>query len=193
MNLPTDDLSKNIIKYIMRDLKEPCNWIQFNNDVLVEESELGKRWIRQISKDISNYIYTSRVESIDMSGEFEGFFDGSAKPNPGIIKIGGFIKDATGKIVFQYSEEKGHGTNNEAEYMSFIRLINEVVYLGIKNIKIYGDSALVVNQVNRTWKAKDERMKAYRTKALYLLHYIHEWRLKHIKRGLNTEADLLTR
>ena len=123
----------------------------------------------------------------------EGYFDGSAKPNPGMMKIGGFIRSLDRSTINEYSSKLGHGTNNEAEYLSLIKLLNNALELGILKIKIYGDSALVVNQVNRTWKAKDERMKAFRDEALSKLAKFHEWRLEHVKRDLNMEADFLTR
>jgi len=125
---------------------------------------------------------------------YEGFFDGSAKPNPGVMTIGGFIRRNPGSTtIHNYSQEIGYGTNNEAEYLSFIKLLNEIIKQNIQKIRLYGDSALVVNQVNRTWKAKDARMRTFRTESLLLLDRIQEWRLKHIKRGLNMEADALTR
>jgi ribonuclease HI len=133
-----------------------------------------------------------KVKNNDMSF-YEGYFDGSAKPNPGMMKIGGFIQTSDKKVVNQFSAKLWHGTNNEAEYLSFLRLLNEALKQDIKKIRLYGDSALVVNQVNLTWKAKDERMRAFRNEAILLLDRFHEWRLEHIKRGLNMEADFLTK
>ena len=54
--------------------------------------------------------------------KYTAYFDGSAKPNPGMMKIGGLVKDETGTIKGEYSKELGHGTNNEAEYLSLIIL-----------------------------------------------------------------------
>jgi len=124
---------------------------------------------------------------------YRGYFDGSAKPNPGIMTIGGLIKNPDSTVLHSYSEELSHGTNNEAEYLSFLRLLNNILERGIKQIQIYGDSILVVNQVNGKWKAKDSRMKTYRNQALKMLVHIPEWKLQHVKRELNKEADLLTR
>jgi len=123
---------------------------------------------------------------------YEGYFDGSAKPNPGIMTIGGFIKDPKSITIHTYSVELWHGTNNESEYLSFIRLLNDVIKLNITKIKLYGDSALVVNQVNRAWKA-NSKMRPYRNEAILLLDRVSEWHLEHIKRYLNKEADSLTR
>jgi ribonuclease HI len=133
-----------------------------------------------------------KVKNNDMSF-YEGYFDGSAKPNPGKMTIGGFIQTSDKKVINHYSAKLGHGTNNESEYLSFIKLLDNALELGIRKIKLYGDSALVVNQVNRSWKAKDERMKAFRDEALSKLAKFHEWRLEHIKRDFNRAADSLTR
>ena len=124
---------------------------------------------------------------------YEAYFDGSAKPNPGMMRIGGFIRSLDRRTINEYSSKLGHGTNNEAEYLSLIRLIDNAIDLDILKIKIYGDSALVVNQVNRTWKAKDKRMKAFRDEALSKLARFHKWQLEHVKRDFNMEADFLTR
>lgn len=125
---------------------------------------------------------------------YEAFFDGSAKPNPGVMTVGGLIKfQESGETVHEYSQEIGEGTNNEAEYSSLLMLLDEVLERNIQSIVIYGDSALVVNQVNRTWKAKDERMKALRNHARQMLSLIPQWELKHVLRGKNKEADSLTR
>lgn len=125
--------------------------------------------------------------------KYTAYFDGSAKPNPGMMKIGGLVKDETGAIKGKYSKDLGHGTNNEAEYKSLIILLKGLVKHEVKNVTIFGDSALVVNQVNGTWKAKDHRMIALRDKAVDLLTSIPKWRLEHVKRGFNIEADSLTR
>lgn len=124
---------------------------------------------------------------------FEAFFDGSAKPNPGDMKVGGVIKYPDGQTMLEYSEEYGRGTNNEAEYASFIKLLDLLIEHNIHDVVIKGDSALVVNQVNLTWKAKDERMKALRNKARQMLSLIPNWKLEHVLRGKNKEADSLTR
>jgi len=118
-------------------------------------------------------------------------FDGGATPNPGQMKIGGFIK-LYGKNIFRYSDSIGHGTNNIAEYASLLRLVKEAQKLDIQNIYIQGDSQLVINQVNGVWKAKDPRMKQYRDRVLATLKHIKQWELKHVLRNHNKEADSLT-
>jgi ribonuclease HI len=129
-----------------------------------------------------------------MSELYEGYFDGSAIPNPGQMKIGGYIKKVSDKEVFhKYSIDLGHGTNNEAEYMSLIELCDNLEKFGIKSINIYGDSLLVINQINSVWKARDPRMESFKVTALDLLKPIPNWTLTHVRRNMNMLADSLTR
>ena len=125
---------------------------------------------------------------------YEGYFDGSAAPNPGQMTIGGYVKRVSDKQkVHVYSIKLGHGTNNEAEYLSLIELCETLEGLGIKNINIYGDSLLVINQVNKVWKARDPRMESFKITVLDFLKPVPKWTLTHIRRNLNMLADELTR
>jgi ribonuclease HI len=129
-----------------------------------------------------------------MSELYEGYFDGSAIPNPGQRKIGGYIKKVSDKEVFhKYSIDLGYGTNNEAEYMSLIELCGNLKKFGITSINIYGDSLLVINQINSVWKARDPRMESFKVTALDLLKPIPNWTLTHVRRNMNMLADSLTR
>jgi ribonuclease HI len=44
-------------------------------------------------------------------------------------------------------------TNNEAEYEALIHGLWIATSLGIKQLLVYGDSAVVINQVNKDWTA----------------------------------------
>lgn len=124
--------------------------------------------------------------------QYTGAFDGSAKPNPGEMKIGGWIAGPDRRVISEFSENLGYGTNNEAEYNAFIRILEEARKLGIKRISLRGDSQLVVNQINRLWKIKDPRMKELSSKAFSLMEGI-EVNLSHVVRKYNKTADSLTR
>jgi ribonuclease HI len=130
---------------------------------------------------------------IDKSHIYKAFFDGSATPNPGHMHIGGYIQGKRkDERVCKYSVPMGLGTNNEAEYHSLIKLVHEITRKGINNVKIYGDSQLVVNQVNGVWKAKDARMKELRDRVRDGLSKIDNWTLTQIPRRRNRSADKLT-
>lgn len=128
---------------------------------------------------------------MDINGKFEGWFDGSSKPNPGKMKIGGYIQK-DGKTIYEFSKDLGLGTNNQAEYLALMNLCTGITILGIKEIDIKGDSMLVVNQINQQWKCKDENIKRLRDKCLRLLDGVR-FNISHVPRNQNKTADSLTR
>jgi ribonuclease HI len=54
-------------------------------------------------------------------------------------------------------------SNNVAEYEAALHDLRIVVELGIKRLMVFGDSSLVINQVNKDWDCTNERMDAYCT------------------------------
>jgi ribonuclease HI len=52
-------------------------------------------------------------------------------------------------------------TNSEAEYEALIHGLRIVTSLGIKRLLVYGDSAVVINQVNKYWDCTKNNMDAY--------------------------------
>ena len=124
--------------------------------------------------------------------EYKAFFDGGAKPNPGTITIGGYLKDNKGGVISSYSQPLGYGTNNQAEYLSLLHLCKLLIEASVKNVKIYGDSQLVVKQINGEWKVKDTMLKDYWNEIHECLKRIPKWELSHVPREENQEADDLT-
>ena len=49
-------------------------------------------------------------------------------------------------------------TNNMAEYEACIAGLREAIILGIKKLRVFGDSQLIINQTNGEWKTKDEKL-----------------------------------
>jgi ribonuclease HI len=121
----------------------------------------------------------------------KAYFDGSAKPNPGQMKIGGYFRNQFEETV-SYSLKIGYGTNNEAEYNSLLYLVKLMVKHKVMDVEIKGDSLLVVNQVNGTWKSKNQNLKKLKEEILTELKQIPKWSLTQIPREENQKADALT-
>jgi ribonuclease HI len=49
-------------------------------------------------------------------------------------------------------------SNNTAEYEACLHGMRIVVELGVKRLYVYGDSALVINQLNKDWDMTSEKM-----------------------------------
>jgi ribonuclease HI len=181
INMTTTALAKKIVDHVLDEMPDYY--------LLATTPEAKKDMYDDCIKEVHGMIH----EAV-FGHSYLAFFDGSATPNPGMMKIGGYIQGpgTKKKRVAEYSEELGHGTNNEAEYLSLIRLLNELKRLGIWKVKIHGDSSLVINQVNGKFKTRDPRMRVFRNTAIDLLRDINEWSLVHVPRAQNKGADSLT-
>lgn len=94
------------------------------------------------------------------------YFDGACQPNPGEMGIGVYCKLPSGSVHID-SVAAGHGTNNLAEWLALEHAMRVATYhhkyYPLCQIVIYGDSNLVVQQINGAWKIRDEKLlKVYR-------------------------------
>ena len=87
------------------------------------------------------------------------YFDGSLKLDGGGVRVL-FIspKGEQLKYVFQILFKV---FNNKAKYEALLHGLRLVVSLGIKRLLVYGDSLLVVQQVNKEWDINKDTMDAY--------------------------------
>src|SRR4029078_6569179 len=108
------------------------------------------------------------------------YFDGS-------LKLGGrgagvlFIspKGEQLKYVFQILFEV---SNNEAEYEALLHGLRLAISLGTKRLLVYGDSILVVQQVNKEWDVNKDTMDAYVEKIRKLKNKFSGLEIHHVDR-----------
>lgn len=77
------------------------------------------------------------------------------------------------------------------EYEACIFGIEVTIDLRIKILEVYGDSALVINQVIRDWEVQDHKLISYKERVLKLMPYFNDITFHHIPRGENQLADAL--
>jgi len=75
-------------------------------------------------------------------------------------ELGIVLKPPTSNMIRQ-SITTSKLTNNEAEYESMIAGFEIAKSLGAEVIEVKCDSQLVVNQVNRTFEVREDRMQRY--------------------------------
>lgn len=131
------------------------------------------------------------------------WFDGSCEPrNPGgNMGIGALIKIGE-KKVFEYADfipEDPENTNNVAEYNALLAILN---WLHHKNylcanhdIKIFGDSKLVIEQMNGRWNMKSGNYlnTAIVCKSIMAKYSNRAAKISWIPREWNKEADALSK
>ena len=120
------------------------------------------------------------------------FVDGAADLHSKTAGIGGVIY-SNDKELSNFSEPLFDKTNNEAEYLSLIKGIEQLIDLKVTSVDIFADSELVVKQVLGTYKVKNERMKILHNLVLEKLQLIDQWNLVHIRREKNIRADELSK
>ena len=102
-------------------------------------------------------------------------FDGGSRNNgsPGAEAYGSYQLSVAGKQDIKRLTFQEGATNNEAEYKSLIAALEDLITrinkanrsAGEFTLEIRGDSALVINQVQGTWKTKKEHLRPLRDQA----------------------------
>jgi ribonuclease HI len=82
-------------------------------------------------------------------------------------------------------------TNNQAEYEVLLIGLELLTDMGAKNVEIFGDSKLVVQQVNDESQCFDGTLNEYREKCLGILSRLKKFSVGHIPRGSNVRANTL--
>ena len=122
--------------------------------------------------------------------KYQLFCDGASRSNPGDASIGISIL-LDGKEVHTISKKIGIATNNEAEYQALIDGLNYCVDNSIKEIQVFLDSNLVVEQVNKNFKVKAGNLKVLNSKVDNLIQAFNFIEINHVYREENKRADQL--
>jgi ribonuclease HI len=122
---------------------------------------------------------------------WRAWFDGSAHPNPGDCGIGALLIGPGGERI-EISRSAGYGNSSEAEYRALIALLEAAVGSGAHGLTIYGDSKVVIDDVNGSDTAAAASLQACRQSALALLARLRDVTLRWIPRHKNGEADALS-
>ena len=118
------------------------------------------------------------------------FCDGASRSNPGDASIGVSVL-LDGEEIHTISKKIGIATNNEAEYQALIDGLNYCVDNSIKEIEVFLDSNLVVEQVNENFKVKAANLKVLNSKVKELIKEFKLIKINHVYREDNKRADQL--
>lgn len=83
------------------------------------------------------------------------YFDGGCTPNPGEMEICIVVVEAGTKTP-SVMKKLGYGTNNIAEWSALIWALDEANKRNLTDVEFIGDSKLVVNQANGSWKINNQ-------------------------------------
>lgn len=117
------------------------------------------------------------------------FADGGSRGNPGPSALGYAILDMEDNVVKKEGAYLGVTTNNQAEYQALEAGLKEALAMGIKDLHVYMDSLLVINQVQGIWKIKNLDFMPIYNSIHELLKQFDHVSLAHVPRALNKIAD----
>ncbi len=124
-------------------------------------------------------------------GEYVIFVDGASRGNPGLAGAGAIIKGPDGEVAGELRRYLGMGTNNMAEYEALILALEEALSLGCETVSVFADSELVVKQIKGIYRVKNEGLKGLYAIAIKLIEQFSSFKITHVPREQNHEADKL--
>lgn len=133
----------------------------------------------------------------------EAWFDGCCEPvNPGGTAAYGAVIIKDGQRVWSQSQifvpvkgREKETSNNVAEYQGFLAILNQLIAMNLEQeeIRIYGDSNLVIQQMKGYWKIKQGHYVPFAHAARKLLVKFPRLILRWIPREQNSLADELSK
>lgn len=117
--------------------------------------------------------------------------DGAARGNPGPAGIGYVLWTTEGEVVLSGAEYIGKATNNVAEYRALLRGLEAALDQGANNLCIRSDSELLIRQLTGQYRVRQPHLKTLHREAARLLARLGWYRLEHVPREDNREADRL--
>ncbi|XP_073120977.1 uncharacterized protein [Henckelia pumila] len=140
--------------------------------------------------------FLTEVATFGQEEVWRVFVDGSS--GVGGSGVGG---SGVGIILISLAQEKieiavkldFQASNNEAEYEAVIAGIQRAREVGVSHIIIYSDSQLVVQQVNKTFCTREEKLIKYCKMIEELGASFNTWSIEQIPRKKNMEADALAK
>jgi len=122
---------------------------------------------------------------------YQANIDGGSRGNPGAAAYGVVIRDGRGEIVARLKKYIGQSTNNVAEYFGLIAALDYAQTHEIRALRIESDSELLVKQMRGQYKVKSGDLRPLFERARKMSQTLESFRIDHVYREQNREADAL--
>jgi len=122
-------------------------------------------------------------------GAWIAYVDGASRGNPGPAGAGAILISGSERI--ELKKPLGQATNNIAEYGALIMALEGALERGASRIEARSDSELMVLQMTGGYRVKSANLLPLFNKACELAKKFKEFKIVHVDRSLNREADRL--
>ena len=117
------------------------------------------------------------------------YADGGSRGNPGPSASGFAIMNMDNQVVVKKGVYLGITTNNQAEYQALKLGLEEAKRMGVREVHVYMDSLLVINQMLRIFKVKNRDLWPIHEAIVQLAKTFKHVSYTHVPRELNKIAD----
>ena len=126
-----------------------------------------------------------------MAERFRAAIDGGSRGNPGPAAWAVAVLDERGMRTEGHAGTIGRATNNVAEYTALLEALHLAAERGAHDVEILADSELVVRQIQGLYRVKNEQLKPLYLEAQRRIAGLRSFRIVHVRRRDNKEADRL--
>jgi len=123
--------------------------------------------------------------------EIIAHIDGGSRGNPGPAAYAVVLDRADGTHLASLSKYLGHATNNVAEYSGLLAALDYALEHNHRRLKVVTDSELLARQIAGRYKVKNPNLKVLFDRARALIAQFDAFRIEHVRREYNKEADRL--
>ena len=138
--------------------------------------------------DVYEELKAPPIEKTDHS-VVQLYADGGSRGNPGPSASGFALLDTEDNILLQKGVYLGRSTNNQAEYQALKLGLEAARDIGAREVLVFMDSLLVVNQMKGTFKVKNVDLLPINESIKKLLENFKKVTFTHVPRALNALAD----
>src|SRR5271155_1212618 len=136
-------------------------------------------------------LFSDSDPSAPPAGVHVANIDGASRGNPGPASYAVVVRGPDGKIVLELAKNIGRETNNVAEYYALLAALDYATTHSIHALRIRSDSELLVRQMQGRYKVKSADLKPLHERAAKLARQLQYFKIEHVRRELNTDADAL--
>jgi acyl dehydratase/ribonuclease HI len=122
-------------------------------------------------------------------GAYTANIDGAARGNPGPAAYGVIVRRPDGAKHESLGKYIGRATNNVAEYYALIAVLDYAAASGIKRLRVYSDSQLIVNQIKGLYKVKHPDLRPLHERAKKQAATLETFTIQYVPREQNRDAD----
>jgi len=167
-----------------------------------QDKTITKKRVDKLFQNVENYMKKEdpansdkkRTDASNINKEMDLIVvnvDGASRGNPGEAGIGVAIFDKDTNLINGACDYLGVATNNVAEYRALILGVKLSIEYKAKRTLFKSDSELMVKQIKGEYKVKNTQLKLLFAEVKDLLKNLPNWKIMHVPREENKEADLL--